>query len=101
MGDGDGVNIKERMIRKEPEDIIQIGMALESFYNSDAGEIVRCIANAITTKQFTGIDDNQSRAEKKLGRAEGISLLITDIELAIDDMRRYTAEIKEEQKVGG
>lgn len=87
------------MIRREQEDIIYIGMALENFYNGDAGEVVRAMANAITTRQFTGIDDNQSRAEKKLGRAEGISLLITDIELAIDDMKRLTADIKEDQRV--
>lgn len=93
------MKIEERMMRREQEDIIHIGMALESFYNSDAGTIVRALANAITTRQFTGIDDNQSRAEKKLGRAEGISLLITDIELAIDDMKRLTVEIKEDQKV--
>ncbi len=95
------MNIKERMMRRSQEDIITIGLALESFYDSDAGEIIRAMINALTTKQFTGIDDNQSRAEKKLGRAEGLSLLLTDIEMAIDDMRRLTAEMREEQRVGG
>ncbi len=85
------------MIRRSQEDIIEIGSALEIFYNSPAGTIVRAMANAITTRQFTETMDNHTSSDKKLGRAEGISLLITDIELAIDDMRRLTTEIKEDQ----
>lgn len=91
------MKIEERMIRRDMEDIIEIGSALEIFYNSPAGTIVRAMANAITTKQFTGTEDNQTSADKKLGRAEGVNLLITDIELAIDDMKRLTKEIHDEQ----
>jgi hypothetical protein len=92
------MKIEERMMRRSEEDIIEIGSALETFYNSPAGTIVRAMANAITTRQFTGTEDNETMAAKKLGRAEGISLLITDIELAIDDMKRLNVEIKEDQK---
>jgi hypothetical protein len=95
------MNIEQRMMRRNDEDIIEIGSALEKFYNSPAGTIVRAMANAITTRQFTGVEDNETMAAKKLGRAEGVSLLITDIELAIDDMNRLTREIKEDQKLGG
>jgi hypothetical protein len=93
------MTIEERIIRRNQEDIIEIGSALEIFYNSPAGTIVRAMANALTTQQFVGTEDNQTPANKKLGRAEGIALLITDIELAIDDMRRLTVELKEEQKL--
>lgn len=95
------MKIEERIIRREQEDIITIGQTLEKFYDSDAGTILRAMANAITTTQFTGTEDNHTSADRKLGRAEGISLLITDIELAIDDMKRLTIEIKEEQSLGG
>jgi len=96
-----GMTIEERILRRNQEDIIEIGTALENFYNSSAGTIVRAMANAITTRQFTGIDDNETQSSKKLGRAEGITLLMTDIELAIDDMKRLTVEIKEDQKLEG
>lgn len=95
------MTIEERLVRRSQEDIVEIGSALEVFYNSPAGTIVRAIANAIVTRQFTGIEDNSTRAEKKLGRAEGVTLLITDIELAIDDMKRIQAEVKEDQKLEG
>lgn len=95
------MTIEERIVRHNQEDIVEIGSALENFYNSSAGTIVRAMANAITTKQFTGVEDNASSADRKLGRAEGISLLITDIEMAIDDMRRLKMDIKEDQRMEG
>ncbi len=90
------MKIEERIVRHNQEDIIEIGSALEKFYNGSAGTIVRALANAITTRQFTGIEDNHTSADRKLGRAEGVALLITDIELAIDDMKRLIIENKEE-----
>ena len=94
------MKIEERMIRREQEDLIEIGSALEKFYNGAAGTIVRAMVNAITTKQFLG-EDNHISSDRKLGRAEGLSLLITDIEIAIDDMKKLQAEVKEEQRIGG
>ena len=94
------MNIEERILRRNQEDVIEIGSALEIFYNSPAGTIVRAMVNAITTKQFLG-EDNHFSADRKLGRAEGLALLITDIELAIDDMNRLTIEIKEDQRLEG
>lgn len=94
------MTIEERIIRRHPEDIIEIGSALETFYNSPAGTIIRAMANAITTKQFLG-EYNHISADRKLGRAEGLALLITDIEMAIDDMNRLNVEIKEEQRLEG
>lgn len=95
------MRIEERMIRRDQEDTVIIGQSLKKFYDSEAGTIVRAMANAITTRQFIGTEDNLTPADKKLGRAEGVALLITDIELAIDDMRRLTQEIKEDQSLGG
>lgn len=95
------MTIEERILRRNNEDIIEIGSALELFYSSPAGTIIRAMANAIVSSQFTGLEDNQTRAEKKLGRAEGVTILITNIELAIDDMRRLNAEVKEDQRVEG
>lgn len=95
------MRIEERMIRREQEDTIFIGQYLEKFYESDAGTIFRAMANAITTEQFTSTEDNITSADRKLGRAEGVNLLLTGIEIAIDDMRRLTMEIKEDQKLEG
>ncbi len=95
------MTIEERIVRHNQEDIIEIGAALEIFYNSSAGTIVRAMANAITTRQFTATEDNVTSSDKKLGRAEGVSILITDIELAIDDMRRLKMDIKEDQLLEG
>lgn len=93
------MKIEDRIIRRSQEDIIEIGSALEVFYNGPAGTIVRAIANTITMEQFTNLEDNITSSDKKLGRAEGINMLIHRIELAIDDMQRLTVEIKEEQKL--
>lgn len=93
------MKIEERLVRRNNEDIIEIGSALETFYNGPAGTIIRAMANAITTDQFTGVNDNLTSADRKLGRAEGINILITGIEIAIDDMKRLTSEIKEDQRI--
>ncbi len=95
------MTIEERIVRRNQEDIIEIGSALENFYNSEAGTIVRAMANAITMEQFINIEDNITPSDKRLGRAEGINILVHRIELAIDDMRRLNVEIKEEQKLEG
>ena len=95
------MTIEERIVRRNQEDVIWIGMALETFYNSDAGTILRALANTITIEQFTNTEDNITSSDKKLGRAEGLHILINRIELAIDDMRRLTEEIKEEQRLEG
>ncbi len=95
------MTIEERMVRNNNEDQMEIGSALEDFYNSSAGTIFRAMANAITNEQFTGIDDIQTSADRKLGRAEGIHLLIQRIEYAIQDKTRLTSEIKEDQKLEG
>lgn len=92
------MKIEERILRRNQEDIVWIGLALEQFYNSDAGTIVRAMINAITTRQFLG-EENHISADRKLGRAEGLSLLTSDIEIAIDNMKRLTEEIKEEQRL--
>ena len=94
------MKIEDRIIRRNQEDVIEIGSALEKFYNGEAGTIVRAMANAITTRQFTSTEDNTTSSDKKLGRAEGLMLLITDIELAIDDMKRLHVEMAEEQRAG-
>lgn len=90
------MKIEERIVRRNMEDVIEIGSALEKFYNGSAGTIFRALANARTTEQFTSTEDNHTSSDKKLGRAEGINLLIQDIERAIDDKNRLTMEMKEE-----
>lgn len=95
------MTIEERIFRNNQEDKMEIGSALEEFYNSPAGTIVRAMANAITMEQFINIEDNITPSDKRLGRAEGINILIHRIELAIDDKRRLTEEIKEEQQLEG
>jgi hypothetical protein len=95
------MKIEERMLRNNQEDEIEIGLALENFYNSDAGAIFRALVNSITIDQYANPQDNTTSADRRLGRAEGLHLLIEDIELAIQRMKSYTAEIKEDQRLGG
>lgn len=94
------MTIDEKLVRRSQDDVIEIGSALEILYNSPTGVILRAMANAIVTEQFTGIEDNSS-ADRKLGRAEGVTLLISNIELAIDDKQRLQVEIKDDQKAEG
>lgn len=95
------MNIEERILRRNQEDVIEIGSALEGFYNSSAGTIFRAMANSITTEQFLSLTDNVTSSDKKLGRAEGIAMLISNIEMAIEDMKRLNVDLKEDQKLEG
>jgi hypothetical protein len=94
------MKIEQRLVRMNEEDVIEIGSALEKFYNGSAGTIIRAMVNAITLEQFTAVEDNKTSSDKRLGRAEGVNMLINRIEMAIDNMQRREAEVREEQQLG-
>lgn len=97
------MKIEEKIYRASrgfQEEKIELGMSLEKFYNGASGAVIRAMINAITSEQFEGLDNHIS-ADRKLGRAEGLAMLVKRIELAIQDMQELTMEIKEEQRVEG
>lgn len=97
------MKIEEKIYRASrgfQDEKIEIGSALQKFYNGVSGSIIRAMVNAITSEQFEGMDNHIS-AERKLGRAEGLAMLVKRIELAIQNMEELTMEIKEEQLIGG
>lgn len=91
------MQISDRIVRREIEDRVEIGIRLEDFYNSDAGTVIRAMINARISEQFSNPEDAKTSADRKLGRAEGLQMLINDIELAIQDMKQLTAPIEEQK----
>lgn len=78
------MNIEERMVRREPEDVIEIGRSLEVMYSSPAGSILRAMVNgriSLEAKQHR--EGSPIKAGRALGRIEAYQTLLDDIELAI------------------
>lgn len=88
------MSIAEKIIRRNQQDLIDIGTILETFYNSEAGEIVRSIINEIIQDSISQWGDNVCHAEKRLGRAEGVQRLRTYIEMAIAEKNNLVMPIE-------
>ena len=79
------MKIEERLVRRELEDIIEIGQVLERFYNAQAGTIVRAIIQGLLTAEArTHWDNTEVSGDRILGRIEGINMVRQSIELAIN-----------------
>jgi hypothetical protein len=91
------MNIAERLIRREQEDIIEIGNVMDAFYSSDAGVILRAIINGQICKEGNShYYEAKIPADRILGRIEGFQKVIDSIELAIKDKDDLTRPIPEE-----
>jgi hypothetical protein len=90
------MNIKERMARRQQEDIIEIGRVAEKFYNGNAGEFFRAIVNGIVIENISNLQDTITSADRRLGRAEGANQVRDYIELAISEMKKQTDPIFDE-----
>lgn len=78
------MNIEERMVRREPEDIIEIGRSLEVMYNSPAGAILRAMVNGrISLEAKKHKEGSPIKPGRALGRIEAYQTLLDDIEVAI------------------
>ena len=84
------MSIEESLIRREVQDVIEIGQVLEKFYNGSAGKVFRAMVNGRIKEQLSALDDNDTAASRRLGRAEGIQLIQDDIEIAIEQMKQLT-----------
>lgn len=84
------MKVEERLVRRDQEDLIELGTILEKFYNAQAGTVVRAIIEGIIQEQISQTHDTQTNADRRLGRAEGAQMVRERIELAIADMKRLT-----------
>lgn len=87
--------VSEMMLRREPQDEIEIGQIMQKFYNGAAGEIFRAIINATIKDQISQMHDNVTNADRRLGRAEGAQYIQDQIEIAINRMEQLQAPSKE------
>lgn len=91
------MTIVERLIRREPEDVIEIGNIMDAFYSSEAGTVLRAIINGQISKESNAhYYDSKIPAERILGRIEAFQKVIDSIELAIKDKDDLTRPIPEE-----
>ena len=90
------MKIEERLVRREQEDIIEIGILLDRFYNSQTAVILRAIIDGVIQEQISQTHDTSTNADRRLGRAEGSHLVRERIEQSIADMKRLTEPIMED-----
>lgn len=93
------MTIEERMIRREPEDLIEIGRALEVMYASAAGAILRAMVNgriSLEAKQHR--EGTAIKPGRALGRIEAYQQLLDDIELAISQYYQLIEPIPEAEE---
>lgn len=96
------MKIEERMLRRDPEDLIEIGRCLEDFYNSAAGSILRAIINGrINVESRDHLEDDRIKPSRVLGRIEGYNQIINDIELSISQYQRLIQPLPEDQSEEG
>lgn len=96
------MNIEERMVRREPEDIIEIGRALDAMYNGSAGAVIRAMVNgriSLEAKQHR--EGSPIKAGRALGRIEAYQTLLDDIELAIAQYYSLTKPLPESEQEEG
>lgn len=96
------MTIKERLVRRSQEDIIEIGHILERFYSSDAGDVLRAIINGRIARESRVHEDGRTQLDpaRILGRIEAWQMLIDDIETAIQDKDSLTQPLPEEESNG-
>lgn len=96
------MNIEERMVRREPEDIIEIGRSLEDFYNSAAGSILRAMVNGrVSLEAKMHREGSKIKPGRALGRIEAYQQLLDDIELAIAQYHSLIQPIPEPEQEEG
>lgn len=92
--------VEEMMLRRDQEDIIEIGQILQKFYNGQAGMIFRAMVNGRIKQQVSQLQDTTTNADRRLGRAEGVQMIQDDIELAIAQMESLTQPLPQGEDNG-
>jgi len=88
------MKIEHRLVRRNLDDIIEIGNILERFYNGAAGTILRAFINGRKSEEckLHQLDPKVS-AERVLGRLEAYQNIVDDIEIAIQEKTKLTEDI--------
>lgn len=84
------MNIKDRLVRQNIEDKIEIGDIVRRVYNGKFGEVLRAYINGIITRELT---DNQTNPKDRmpmtpdriLGRCEAYTNVLLDMERMINE----------------
>lgn len=96
------MKIEERMLRRNPEDLIEIGRCLGDFYNSPAGSILRAMINGrVNLEARDHLEDDRIKPSRVLGRIEAYNQIINDIELSISQYHSLIQPLPEDQSEEG
>ena len=93
------MNIEDRLIRRDPEDIIEIGNIMEACYGSPAGAVLRAIINGKVSREAKILMFSSTvSSDRALGRIEAWQDLIDSVEQAIMDKDALIKPIPEEER---
>jgi len=87
----------EKITRRSRQDIVDIGLAVEKFYNGLGGVVFRAIVNQIINEAISDERDTLTSAERRLGRAEGANKVRDYLEMAISDKDKMLEPIKQDE----
>lgn len=94
--------IKDALLKQEPEDKIYIGDVAEKFYNSQAGELLRAVSNGLQSTEIERhTHDHTTNSDLKMGRIEGIQMIINAFEDMIQEKEAMQDVVREDNKYEG
>lgn len=89
--------IEKALIEKKPEDIVYIGDVAERLYNGAGGDLLRAFVNGFQAAEINRYThDEKTNSDLKMGRIEGMNMIIEAFERAINAKERLTQERKQE-----
>ncbi len=96
------MNISERLIRREEQDILEIGNIIKATYYGQFGEVLKAIVDGLITYDLTLNQRNERdvvplSSDRLLGRLEGYQTVINKLELAIQEADSLREPIEEDE----
>ena len=99
------MKVKDRLVRQNEEDIIEIGRIVKTAYYGKFGEVLKAIVEGLVTEILTYHQSNPNdrmpmSAERLLGRLEGYQTIINKLEESIFQAEEAQKPIREDVEDG-
>lgn len=89
------MKIEDRMLRREPEDIVELGQIVEEFLKSPMYVILKALCNGSMSLEAQLSRDAKVPADRVLGRIEAYTRLLVDLEQFVSDKDSVIAKLNE------
>lgn len=90
------MNIKERLARREQQDIIHMGQVVEVALDGEFGEILEVLMNGRISREAQESRGGRLSADRHLGRIEMCEILMDDLNQFIADKAKLQMPLEEE-----